>query len=118
MKYFLIGILILALLLVGCGLSGRVIEARTEAAAAALEAALAAEPERAAALARGAAAEWERSEALLSSLLSHRETQEIGALLAELDGLRGAAFTRACERALRAIRALAEAQRPLWKNIL
>ena len=55
---------------------------------------------------------------LLASLLSHRETQEIGALLAELDGLRGAAFTRACERALRAIRALAEAQRPLWKNIL
>ncbi len=118
MKYFLIGILILALLLAGCGLSGRVIETRAEAVAAALEAALTAEPGDGPALARAAEAEWRRTEPLLASLLSHGETQQISALLAELKSLRGDEFTRACRRAIRALLALAEAQRPLWKNIL
>ena len=122
MKYFYIGLLILALLLGGCIWAGRALRERTEAAAAPLEQALAALERGDEALGRSllarAGAEWRRSEGLLASLLSHERTQAVSAALAELEELRGEALLRSCGRVLRALRELAETESLRWRNLL
>ena len=121
MKYFYVGILILALLLAGCFFAGQTLRGRTEAVVAPLRRALTA-------LRSGnesgglyfvglARAEWLRGEGLLASLLSHEHTAPVGAALAELGTLRGTELERACGRLLRALRALAETERLRWRNL-
>ncbi|MBR6120597.1 MAG: DUF4363 family protein [Oscillospiraceae bacterium] len=121
MKYFYIGLLILALLLAGCVCAGRGLRERTEAAAAPLEQALAALERGDEALGRSllarAGAEWRRSEGLLACLLNHERTQAVSAALAELEELRGAELTRACGRLIRALRELAETESLRWRNL-
>ena len=121
MKYFWIGTMILCLLLAGCRVSQREIQDRTEAVTAPLEAAVeafqqgeAAESRR---LAEIAASEWARQEGVLASLLSHERTNQIGAALAELPRVSESDFLRACRRALRAVRELAELEQAVWRNI-
>ena len=121
MKYFYIGLLILALLLAGCVCAGRGLRERTEAAAAPLEQALAALERGDEALGRSllarAGAEWRRSEGLLACLLNHERTQAVTAALAELDGLQGDALVWACRRLIRSLRELAETESLRWRNI-
>ena len=121
MKYFYIGLLILALLLAGCVCAGRALRGRTEAAAAPLEQALEAlergDVARGRACVEQARAEWQRSEGLLASLLNHERTQAVSAALAELEELRGAELTRACGRLIRSLRELAETETLRWRNI-
>ena len=121
MKYFYIGLMILALLLGGCIWAGRALRERTEAAAAPLEQALAALERGDEALGRSllarAGAEWRRSEGLLASLLNHERTQAVSAALAELDSLREETLIPACRRAIRALRELAETESLRWRNL-
>ncbi|MBR3077987.1 MAG: DUF4363 family protein [Oscillospiraceae bacterium] len=121
MKYFWIGVMILCLLLTGCFLSQRELRQRTEAVAAPLAQAIAAyqrgETEQGRRLSETAALEWERKEGVLASLLSHNYTNRISAALAELGRTGDEDFLRVCEGLLRDIRALAEQERAVWRNI-
>ena len=121
MKYLVVGILILLMLAAGCVLSNVEIQKRTDAVAERLEAALAADlagdEAGALALLQAAKAEWAAHEGVLASLLSHNYTDAVARDLTELDMLEGVERPRACRRVLRAVRALARMERPVWRNL-
>ena len=121
MKYLYCGLLILCLLLGACWLSGREIGRRSEAVALPLENAVSAlragDAAQGRQLLRRSAAEWERHEGVLASLMSHSSTDKIRAALAELEAVPDGELERLALGLLRAVRSLAEMNRPVWRNI-
>lgn len=121
MKYLVLGLLILVMLAAGCLLSGAEIEKRSGAVAGILEAALSAAEagdeagtqERL----REARTEWDAHLGVLASLLNHEYTDAVTEDLASLERLQGAERIRVCARTLRALRALAKSERPVWRNL-
>ena len=121
MKYLCIGSLIIALLIGGCFWSQRSIEAKAEAVAEPLEAALEAlrggDPAAARALAAEAAAEWAKHEGVLASLVSHERTGWIGQALEELALAPEEELGSRLAGTLRALRELAALERAAWRNV-
>ena len=122
MKYFCIGLLILCLLLCACYFSARKVDAAASSVLGPLEKAL----ERAGlgdvrgrrAWIDTAQACWQRELPLLTCLLSHSLTGEIGDRLAELRLLEGAEFRRGCALLIRRLQAVREMDRPRPGNVL
>ena len=122
MKYLYVGLLIAALLVGSCVWSRWEVERRAEAVAGPLEAALEAleAGDRTAARELGAraAAEWEKHEELLASLLSQDRTNGIGSALAELRRAPEEELGSRLEAVRRSVRALAEMERVVLRNLL
>ncbi len=121
MKYFYVGVLLLALLLTGCWFSWQQVRRGTQAASLPLELAASAfeagDEAGSRELARKAALEWQSREGVLASLLSHERSGKITLALEELAELRGREFLQSCRRLLRMLRELAELERVAWRNI-
>ena len=121
MRYFYIGFMILALLLAAGIWNAKEIEQRSAAVAKHLEAAallLRAGRERVGRNALAAAeAEWANQKEVLSSLISHDDTEAIDAALAETETIPSPLLEQYCVRLLYAVRSLWESDRLSWENI-
>ncbi|MBQ1371712.1 MAG: hypothetical protein IIY70_02155 [Oscillospiraceae bacterium] len=121
MKYLYLGLLIIALLLGACQISRQQIEARTEAVCAPLTEALqtlqTGDSAAGRRLLERSRAEWKRHEGVFASLMSHSYTREVGNALEELEAVPDQELERLTRHLLRAVRELAQTERPVWRNI-